>query len=177
MGRADSFEKTLMMGKIEGRRRGWQRMRWFMASLIQWAWVWVNSWSWWWTGRPSMLQCMGLQRVGRDWVTELNWTFVGKVMSLLFNMLSSWCRVIFKLWVKVKFLPSWGLLHVSLRFHPYFLVLLTFPTLLRQGKKGCGREAGVFLDSGFGCRFSWCLHWLSLGRLPFLGKLNIHFSD
>ena len=29
MGRADSFEKTLMLGKTEGRRRrGWQRMRW-----------------------------------------------------------------------------------------------------------------------------------------------------
>jgi len=28
MQRADTFEKTLMLGKIEGRRRGWQRMRW-----------------------------------------------------------------------------------------------------------------------------------------------------
>ena len=28
MQRADSFEKTLMLGKIEGRRRGWQRIRW-----------------------------------------------------------------------------------------------------------------------------------------------------
>ena len=28
MRRADSFEKTLMLGKIEGRRRGFQRMRW-----------------------------------------------------------------------------------------------------------------------------------------------------
>ena len=28
MGRADSFEKTLTLGKIEGRRRGRQRMRW-----------------------------------------------------------------------------------------------------------------------------------------------------
>ena len=28
MGRTDSFEKTLMLGKIEGRRRGWQRRRW-----------------------------------------------------------------------------------------------------------------------------------------------------
>ena len=35
-------------------------------------WVWVNSGSWWWTGRPGMLQSMGLQRVGHDWVTELN---------------------------------------------------------------------------------------------------------
>ena len=28
MGRSDSLEKTLMLGKIEGRRRGWQRMGW-----------------------------------------------------------------------------------------------------------------------------------------------------
>ena len=35
---------------------------------------WVNSGNWWWTGRPGMLQSMGLQRVGYDWVTELNWT-------------------------------------------------------------------------------------------------------
>ena len=52
MQRADSFEKTLMLGKIEGRRRrGWQRMRCWMASPTQWTWVWVNSGSWWWTGR------------------------------------------------------------------------------------------------------------------------------
>ena len=37
MGRTDSLEKTLMLGKIEGRRRrGQQRMRWLMASLTQW---------------------------------------------------------------------------------------------------------------------------------------------
>ena len=40
----------------------------------QWTWVWVNSRSWWWTGRPSVLWFIGLQRVGHDWVTELNWT-------------------------------------------------------------------------------------------------------
>ena len=75
MWRADSFEKTLMLGKIEGRRRrGRQRMRWWMASLTQWTWVWVNSGSWWWTARSGMLQSMGLQRVGHDWVTEPNWT-------------------------------------------------------------------------------------------------------
>ena len=46
-----------------------------MASLTQWMWIWVNSRSWWWTGRPGVLQCMGLQRVGHDWVTELNSLF------------------------------------------------------------------------------------------------------
>ena len=36
MQRTDSLEKTLMVGKIEGRRRrGCQRMRWLMASLTQ----------------------------------------------------------------------------------------------------------------------------------------------
>ena len=45
-----------------------------MASPTQWTWVRVNSGSLWWTGRPGMLQPMGLQRVGHDWETELNWT-------------------------------------------------------------------------------------------------------
>ena len=42
-----------------------------MASLTQWAWVWVDSKSLWWTGRPGMLWFMGWQRVGHKW---LNWT-------------------------------------------------------------------------------------------------------
>ena len=54
----------------EGDDRGWDG---WMAPPTQWTWAWVNSGSWWWTGRPGMLQFMGLQRVGHDW-TELNWT-------------------------------------------------------------------------------------------------------
>ena len=54
----------------EGDDRGWHD---WMASPIQWTWVWVNSGSWWWTGRPGMLQSMALRRVGYDWATELNW--------------------------------------------------------------------------------------------------------
>ena len=33
----------------------------------------ASSGSWWWTGKPGMPQSMGSQRVGHDWVTELNW--------------------------------------------------------------------------------------------------------
>ena len=77
MRRTDSFEKTLMLGRIEGgRRSGWQRMRW-LASPTQWMWVWVSSRSWWWTGKPGMLHSMGLQRVRYDWATELNWICPG----------------------------------------------------------------------------------------------------
>ena len=73
--RVDSLEKTLMLGGIAGRRkRGWQRMRWLMASLTWWTWVWVNSGRWWWTGWPGVLRFMASQRVWHDWVTKLNWT-------------------------------------------------------------------------------------------------------
>ena len=75
MQRTDSLEKTLMLGKIEGRRKnGRQRMRWLNASPTQWTWVWARSRSWWWIGRPGVLQSMGSQRVRHNWVTELNST-------------------------------------------------------------------------------------------------------
>ena len=74
MWRTDSFEKTLMLGKIDGRRkRGWQKMRQLMASSTQWTWVWVNFGSWWWTRRPGELWFMGSQRVEHGWGTEVNW--------------------------------------------------------------------------------------------------------
>ena len=73
MQRIDSLEKTLLLGKIEGRRRrGQQGWDGWMASPTQWTWVWVNSGNWWWTGRPGVLQSMVSQRVGHDWATELN---------------------------------------------------------------------------------------------------------
>ena len=75
MWRTDSSEKTLMPGKIEGgRRRGQQRMRWLDALPTWQSWVWVGSGSWWWTGKPGVLQFMGLQSQTRlsRW-TELNW--------------------------------------------------------------------------------------------------------
>ena len=52
--------------------RGWDG---WMVSPTRWTWVWVDSGSWWWTGKPAVLQFMGSQRVGHDWVTELNWVF------------------------------------------------------------------------------------------------------
>ena len=54
----------------EGDDRGWDG---WMVSLTWCTWVWVSSGSWWQTGRPGVVQSMGSQRVGHDWVTELHW--------------------------------------------------------------------------------------------------------
>ena len=55
------------------------------VSLTRWMWVSVNSGSWWWTGRPGVLQFMGSQRVGHDWVTDMIWSdlIAGFIFSLL----------------------------------------------------------------------------------------------
>ena len=71
MWKTDSLEKTLMLGKIEGRRRrGRQRMR--RLNGITDLMTWVGSGSWWWTG--SLACCSPWGRKESDTAEWLNWT-------------------------------------------------------------------------------------------------------
>ena len=83
--RTHSLEKTLKLewlsARGEGDDRGWDG---WMASLTRWAWVWASSKIWWRTRQPGMLQSMGLQRVGCNWVTELNWFIYLHLVCLIF---------------------------------------------------------------------------------------------
>ena len=73
------FWERLKMGG-EGDYRGWDG---WMASWRWWMWVWVGTGNWWWTGKTGVLQFIGSQRVGHDWVTELDWTDLSFEFQLL----------------------------------------------------------------------------------------------
>ena len=69
--------KNWLIGKDLGAGKDWRQVEKGMTEdemvgWHQWTWVWTSSGSWWWTRRPGVLQSMGSQRVGHDWVTELN---------------------------------------------------------------------------------------------------------
>ena len=99
MQRTDSLQKTLILGRIEGRRRRrWQRIRWLdltvmMASLTLWIWIWAISGNWWWTRRPGVLQSTGWQRVGHDWATKLRFSFADCLLILKWIEYFDWIKI------------------------------------------------------------------------------------
>ena len=92
-----------------------------MASLTQWTWVWASSGSWWWTGKPSVLQSMGSQRVRHNWATELNWTdaYVWCLFfSFKFELLVYWQN------------KQWPLRNTHWLYSSLTKILVGFPLLL-----------------------------------------------
>ena len=77
-----------------------------MASPTQWTWVWASSGSWWWTRWPGVLQSMGSQRVGHDWVAELN---LGRKIRFIFSDISLAAKWKKHLRVEVEPRNNWGL--------------------------------------------------------------------
>ena len=100
MQRAGSFEKTLMLGKIEGgRRRGRQRMRWLDGITDSMDMSLGNSGSWWWTGRPSRVVVHGVTKSRTrlsDW-TELKLTYPRVAPIFLSQVINALLKSLFLL--------------------------------------------------------------------------------
>ena len=107
MRRANSLEKTLMLGRLKagGKKdnRGWDG---WMASLTQWRWVWASSRRWWRTGHPGMLQSLGSQRVGHDWVTEQEY---GQLLYSKGSKIYDWVKTV----SSIVLLKETGIVHVK----------------------------------------------------------------
>ena len=100
--------------------RGWDG---WVASQTWWTWVLVNSGSLWWTGRPGMLRFMGSQRVGRDWVTELNW--ITKDVEHLYLCLSSIHLCFWNICLNTLLLLNWAICLLIINLQSSFYILNT----------------------------------------------------
>ena len=132
----------------EGDNRRWDS---WMASPTQWTWVWVDSWSWWWIVRPSVLWFMGLQRVGHDWVTELNW-------------------------LRYIHVAAYGIISFLLMAEQYFIVCMHHIFFIHSsvdGHLGCFHVLAIviLLQWTLGCMYVFEL-WFSLDIWPGMGLLD-----
>ena len=142
MRRTDTLENTLTLGKIEGgRRRGRQRMRWLDGISDSMDMSLVNSGSWWWTGRPGMLQFMGLQRVRHNWANELNWTEQSSNPQKLINNLPHEVLKTVHLLVSIH-------QDMSLYWEKNTTLLFCFCLLLPMGMPWQTREVGKLQQVG-----------------------------
>ena len=165
MGRVDSLEKTLMLGKIKGKRRRWrQRMRWLDGITI------INGHEFEQTpgdrefaqtGKPGVLQSMGLQRVRRDLATEHHQKGEGHWVPCSFLFLLHFPFLPHR--IRVAEEESEGLL-VSNSWWPYGLQPIRLPCLWDSSGKTtrvccCALLQGIFLTQGSNRSLLQLLHW------------------
>ena len=150
----------------EGDDRRWDG---WMASLTWWTWVWVNSRSWWGTGSPGMLRFMGSQRVGHDWVTELNWTELNIHIYMCVYIYTYATSSLPSVDADLGCSTSWPLWTVLLLWTRGRMCLFNLVFLLRQISWGwislvlvCLRSLYLsFLKNNF-AEYSWSTFWPSI---------------
>ena len=167
MRRSDSLEKTLILGKIEGRkRRGWQRKRW-LDGIIDSMDMSLSKFRVMVKGREACVpQSMGLQRIRHHWATEQQQSALHSVSSLSFPSP-------FLLWASVEL--TWGKFYINLlntSIRNAFSMLIrnafsmlqrntVFPVILRTWTLMCHSKTFIYQQTwtsstkvyGQGCAF------------------------
>ena len=101
MERTDSLERTLILGKIEGRRRRWWQRMWWLDGIIDLIDMSLSFRSWWWTGKPGMLQSRGHKESDTtelDTTELLNWTVV--IFTKMMPQLVKNLHAVWETWVQ-----------------------------------------------------------------------------
>ena len=97
--------------------RGWDDL---MASLMQWTWTWANPRRWWGAGKPGMLQSMGSQRVGPNWVIEQHiyffFLYLAPPSTMVFYLRILKKFGVWNIWVQISVPLSWMKLSKFLTF-------------------------------------------------------------
>ena len=153
-----------------------------MASLTRWIWVWVDSGSWWWTGKPGVLQSKGSQRVGHDWVTELNWVYTCQCHSLdlAHPLLPPLCPQVCSLCLCLSSFPAYRFISTifldsiymhSVQFSRSVVSDSLRPHELQHARPPCPSPTpGAYSNS---CPLSWWCHpAISSSAVPFFSHLQ-----
>ena len=89
--------KDLILGKIEGKRRGWQRMGWLESITKSMTWIWANPGRQWRVEEPGVLLATGSQRVRHNLATE----------RYHHHTLPAWSKVSTYMWWRNRNLVLW----------------------------------------------------------------------
>ena len=125
MWRADSLKKTLMLGKIEGGRRGWQRMRWLDGITNSIDMSLGKLWELVMDREAWHAAVHGLQRVRHDWAAELNWTELLKKYPFPTKFFWSPCQILVDYIFKcLRLGSSFCCIGLCVHFFPQYVSLL-----------------------------------------------------
>ena len=99
----------------------------WLASPTQWTWVWANSGRWWRTGKPSVLQSMGWQRVRHNWVT------VQQQQNANLEIFEGICLPEMQKWIKCPWIYSMLLKMIKESVHQNFWIPSVFFSRCEHG--------------------------------------------
>ena len=120
------------------------------VGWTQWTWVWASSRRWWRTGKPGVLQSVGLQRVGLDWGTQQQqqaYTLTGVSGSALETLCSECVESVYFLFAEINHLQEPPCILLIKETSPGLIFKIVMYLILEIGRKTFTLEFSFFCHS------------------------------